>query len=189
VPALRQQDFAQWEKAYVIPKLQQFQTEINDWITKLSQFFEIPSVRPVVFSLPESPEVGEPAPDNNVKNTRDALDQVTPAALATGLGWVLAGPIGAAMVGGASILANKVGLNDLATSTDSYAQALLDAQIEAAEDYLCRLNLETKATIQAYRSQTAGVFDISITVPELIDPIAEQKLAALQTCLANLQLK
>jgi GTPase SAR1 family protein len=189
VPALRQQNFAQWEKTHILQQLQQFQTEINDWITKLAQFFEIPPVAPVVFSLPESPEIAEPASSNNVKNTRDALDQVTPTALATGLGWVLAGPIGAAVVGGASILANKVGLNDIATSTDSYAKAMLDAQIEAAEDYLCRLNLETKATIQAYRSQTVGIFDISVASSASIDPIAEQKLAALQRCLANLQLK
>jgi GTPase SAR1 family protein len=184
VPALRQQQFAAWEQVHIAAKLQQFQTEINDWITKMSQFFDIPSVPPISFALPEPPEVSTPAAEPGVK--ADSLEQLTPAALATGLGWMFAGPIGAAMVGGASILVNKVGLRDNSGSVDHQAQSLLAAYIEATEDYLCRLNLETKAILKEYRAQTTGVFEVSIVGGEPIDPVQQQKLMDLQACLANL---
>jgi GTPase SAR1 family protein len=188
VLALRQSNFTQWEKTHILQQLQQFQAEINDWITKLSQFFEIPIINNINFSVPEPPEICEPASESTVQTSKGTLEQVTPTALATGLGWMFGGPIGAAVIGGASILINKAGLSDNPTSTDSKAQAILAAHIEAAEDYLCGLNLETKATIHAYRLQAAGVFDVPIAIQESIDQLPHQKLTALQACLTNIQL-
>jgi GTPase SAR1 family protein len=188
VLALRQSNFTQWEKTHISQQLQQFQAEINGWITKLSQFFEIPIINTINFSVPEPPEICEPASESTVQTSKGTLEQVTPTALATGLGWMFGGPIGAAVIGGASILINKAGLSDNPTSTDSKAQAILAADIEAAEDYLCRLNLETKAIIQAYRLQAAGVFDVPIAIQESIDQLPHQKLTALQACLTNIQL-
>jgi GTPase SAR1 family protein len=178
--ALQQTKFADWEQVNIMTKLQNHQVEINNWLLKLSDFFDdVPVTAPLDLTCPEPPEV------ELVKtNTPSTLNQMTPTAVATGLGWMFGGPIGAAVVGGASILVNKVGTGD--KSAPAKANAELNAYVEATEDYLCRLNLESIANIQDYRSRA----HLSIYSPTSIAHPAEspqsQKLASLQAHLTNL---
>jgi hypothetical protein len=181
--ALQQAGFADWEQINIMTKLQNYQVEINNWLLKLSDFFDdIPKTIPLDLTCPEPPEV-ELVKANNTAST---LDQMTPTALVTGLGWMFGGPIGAAVIGGASILVNKVGTGDK-SGVDRKSNTDLTAYVEATEDYLCRLNLETIANIQEYRSTA----DSSIYCPTIsqqpIESPQSQKLVALQNCLMNLQ--
>jgi GTPase SAR1 family protein len=180
--ALQQAGFAEWEQIHIMTKLQNYQVEINNWLLKLSDFFDdIPKTIPLELTCPEPPEV-ELVKANNTTST---LDQMTPTALATGLGWMFGGPIGAAVVGGASILVNKVGGSDKAAPAKANAE--LPAYVEATEDYLCRLNLETIANIQEYRSRA----NLSIYCPTIakqsIQSLQSQQLVDLQACLLSLQ--
>jgi GTPase SAR1 family protein len=182
--ALQQMNFADWEQVNIMTKLQNYQVEINNWLLKLSDFFDdIPKAIPLDLTCPEPPEV-ELVKANNTAST---LDQMTPTALATGLGWMFGGPIGAAVVGGASILVNKVGNSD--KSSSAKVNSDLSAYVEATEDYLCRLNLETMANIQEYRSRATLCIDYPIIVEQVVKPPQSQKLIAFQACLINLQSK
>jgi GTPase SAR1 family protein len=181
--ALQQLNFADWEQVNIMTKLQNYQVEINNWLLKLSDFFEgIPSTTPLELTCPEPPEVELMKATNTTSST---LDQMTPTALATGLGWMFGGPIGAAVVGGASILVNKVGGSE--KSAPAKANSDLSAYVEATEDYLCRLNLETMANIQEYRSRANSSIYCPTSAEQSIDSPQSQKLVALQTCLMNLQ--
>jgi GTPase SAR1 family protein len=181
--ALQQLNFADWEQVNIMTKLQNYQVEINNWLLKLSDFFEgIPSTTPLDLTCPEPPEVELMKATNTTSST---LDQMTPTALATGLGWMFGGPIGAAVVGGASILVNKVGGSE--KSAPAKANSDLSAYVEATEDYLCRLNLETMANIQEYRSRANSSIYCPTSAEQSIDSPQSQKLVALQTCLMNLQ--
>jgi GTPase SAR1 family protein len=183
--ALQQASFADWEQVNIMTKLQNYQVEINNWLLKLSDFFEdIPSTTPLELTCPEPPEVELVKANNTTSST---LDQMTPTALATGLGWMLGGPIGAAVVGGASILVNKVGGSE--KSAPAKANAELPAYVEATEDYLCRLNLETMASIQEYRSRANLAIYCSTPVEKLIASPQSQKLTLLHNCLIDLQTK
>jgi GTPase SAR1 family protein len=177
--ALQQINFADWEQVNIMSKLQNYQAEINNWLLKLSNFFDdIPTTVPLNLTCPEPPEV------ELVKvSSASTLDQMTPMALATGLGWMFGGPIGAAVVGGASILVNKVGGGDKSAPPNSD----LSAYVEATEDYLCQLNLEAMASIQDYRSRANLFIYCSTSATQSIESSQSQKLAALQTCLINLQ--
>jgi GTPase SAR1 family protein len=180
VLALQQAGFLDWEQAQVMTKLQNYQVEVNNWLLKLSDFFDnIPSTEPLHLTCPEPPEV------ELVGATASNVDQMTPTAIATGLGWVFGGPIGAAVVGGASILANKVGGDK--SVADRRSSADLTAYVEATEDYLCRLNMETIANIKDYRSRAKLSIYCPTVTPQLIESPQGQKLALLQTCLINLQ--
>jgi GTPase SAR1 family protein len=180
--ALQQMNFADWEQVNIMTKLQNYQVEINNWLLKLSDFFDdIPKTIPLDLTLPEPPEVELV----KVNNTASTLDQMTPTALATGLGWMFGGPIGAAVVGGASILVNKVGISD--KSSSAKVNSDLSAYVEATEDYLCRLNLETIANIQEYRSRANLAIHYPTSAAQSIESPQSQKLVALQTCLINLQ--
>jgi GTPase SAR1 family protein len=181
--ALQQLNFADWEQVNIMTKLQNYQVEINNWLLKLSDFFEgIPSTTPLDLTCPEPPEVELMKATNTTSST---LDQMTPTALATGLGWMFGRPIGAAVVGGASILVNKVGGSE--KSAPAKANSDLSAYVEATEDYLCRLNLETMANIQEYRSRANSSIYCPTSAEQSIDSPQSQKLVALQTCLMNLQ--
>jgi GTPase SAR1 family protein len=180
--ALQQAGFAEWEQVNIMTKLQNYQVEINNWLLKLSDFFDdIPQTIPLDLTCPEPPEV-ELVKANNTAST---LDQMTPTALATGLGWMFGGPIGAAVVGGASILVNKVGGSDKAAPAKANSE--LSAYVEATEDYLCRLNLETIANIQEYRSRADSSIYCPTTAQQPMESPQNQKLVALQNCLINLQ--
>jgi hypothetical protein len=119
-------------------------------------------------------------------NTASTLDQMTPTALATGLGWMFGGPIGAAVIGGASILVNKVGTGDK-SGVDRKSNMDLTAYVEATEDYLCRLNLETIANVQEYRSRANLSIYCPTSFEQSIESPQRQQLVDLQTCMMNLQ--
>jgi GTPase SAR1 family protein len=184
VPALQRNALESWEQQYLRRSLHQFQSEINDWLAKLSQFFEIPAHQPLALACPEPPEVELP-PSTPETATASSLGQLTPTALATGLGWVLGGPLGAAVVGGASLLVNQAGSNSDKSAAPRPDTATPAAYQEAAEDYLCRLNMETIAHLNAYRSRTIPCFDPPPMTKAINSP-AHQQLAALQQCLAQL---
>jgi GTPase SAR1 family protein len=180
--ALQETNFADWEQVNIMTKLQNYQVEINNWLLKLSDFFDdIPSITPLDLTCPEPPEVELV----KVNNTASTLDRMAPTALATGLGWMFGGPIGAAVVGSASILVSKVVGSE--KSAPAKATAELPAYVEATEDYLCRLNLETIANIQEYRSRANVCIDHSTIAEPLTESPHNRKLTALKACLTNLQ--
>jgi GTPase SAR1 family protein len=186
VPAIQRDAVASWEQQYLSHPLYQFQSEINDWLVKLSQFFEIPTHQPLALSCPEPPEVELPPPTpETATSSTSSLGQLTPTALATGLGWVLGGPLGAAVVGGASLLVNQAGNNSDKSAVSCPDTATQAAYQEAAEDYLCRLNMEMIAHLNAYRSRTISCFDPP-PMTQAIDSPAQQQLATYQQCLAQL---
>jgi GTPase SAR1 family protein len=187
--AMQKENFASWEQTNIVAKLQQLQTEINNWLAQLGGFFEhVQPPETLALACPEPPELDLCISTPTPRTTGSSLDQVTPTAIATGLGWVFGGPIGAAVVGGASILANKIGNSDKSASADSKSVISLEAYVEATEDYLCRLNLETMAILKEYRSRTSIVIEHSIASDkiETSDSTKSQQLSLLQDCLMNL---
>ncbi len=213
--ALQQTNFADWEQVNIMTKLQNYQAEINNWLLKLSDFFDnIPATNPLSLTCPELPEVELVKVDTTAD--ADTLDKVAPTAIAAGLGWALGGPIGAAVASGASILVNKAGgssksagaaglgwvlggpigaavaggasiLVDKASLADKSASAELPAYVDATEDYLCQLNLETMASIEEYRSRANSSIYCPTSAEQPIESPQNQKLVALQNCLMNLQ--
>lgn len=70
----------------------------------------------------------------------DQSNGVTPVAIATGLGWVLGGPLGAAVLGGASYVLNQM--------TDRSPEAVKEASHHSANDstYSSTYNSENRST-------------------------------------------
>jgi hypothetical protein len=193
--AIQKQGFGEWEASNVRPRLQHSQQEINDWVTKAESFFNTPSVEPLKIILPDPPEVllpespTQPSPKPDPPSS--SLDGLTPAALATGLGWVLGGALGAVVAGGASTIASKlVGDRPLDNNSpppkvDNSAE-ILAAYTDAAADYLVRLNTELMAVIKAYRDRSQVAINPEIKIDRQIDPQQQSKLIALEQCLADI---
>jgi hypothetical protein len=192
--AIQKQGFGEWEASNVRPRLKHSQQEINDWVTKAESFFNTPLVEPLKIILPDPPEVLLPESPTPAPPKSDApsssLDGLTPAALATGLGWVLGGPLGAVVAGSASTIASKlVGDRPLDSNpspkVDNSAE-VLEAYTDAAADYLFRLNTETMITIKAYRDRAQVAINSEIKIDRQIDPQQQAKLTELEQCLADI---
>jgi GTPase SAR1 family protein len=186
--AIQKSGFNAWESSNVRPRLQHSQQEINDWVAKAESFFNTPSVEPLKIVLPDPPEVllseqSIPSPPER----SSTLDGLTPTAIATGLGWVLGGPLGAVVAGSATTIANKLSrdrpLNTPHLNNDAERS---EAYIDAAADYLFRLNTETIETIKAYRDRATVAINPEIKLDRQIDPQQQQKLTDLECCLANI---
>jgi hypothetical protein len=192
--AIQQEKFSEWEASNVRSRLQHSQQEINDWVTKIESFFNTPPIEQLKIILPDPPEVLLPESPNQPPPkplTSSSLDGLTPTAIATGLGWVLGGPLGAVVAGGASTIANKIAgdrsldNNNPPRNVDNAAE-ILEAYSDAAADYLFRLNTETIETIKAYRDRAKGIINPEIKLDRQIDPQQQEKLIEMERCLAAL---
>jgi GTPase SAR1 family protein len=189
--AIQNSGFGEWESNNVRPRLQHSQQEINDWVTKAEGFFNTPPVTPLKIVLPDSPEVLLPeSPNQPLPKSSSSLDSLTPTAIATGLGWVLGGPLGAVVAGSATTIANKLSgdrpLDNNTNNNPDNAAEILEAYTDAAADYLFRLNTETIETIKAYRDRANVVIDPEIKIDRQINPQQQQKLTDLESCLADI---
>ena len=190
--AIQKNEFSAWEASNVRPRLQHSQQEINDWVTKAKSFFNTPLVAPLEIVLPDPPEVLLPElPTQPLPKATSTLDGLTPAAIATGLGWVLAGPLGAVVAGSATIANKLSGDRPVDSNTDRSHNIDRDAEIfaadtDAAADYLLRLNTETMETIKAYRDRAIIAIDPEIKLDRQIDPQQQQKLNDLESCLVDI---
>jgi GTPase SAR1 family protein len=193
--AIQKDGFGEWEASNVRPRLQHSQQEINDWVAKAESFLNIPSVEPLKIILPDPPEVLLPEsptqPPPKPDTPSSSLDGLTPAALATGLGWVLGGALGAVVAGGASTIASKlVGDRPLESnpppSTIDNSAEILEAYTDAAADYLVRLNTELMEVIKAYRDRAISAINSEIKIDRQIDPQQQEKLIELERCLTDI---
>jgi GTPase SAR1 family protein len=191
VTVIKQQGFSEWESSNVRPRLQHSQQEINDWVTKAESFFNTPSVAPLQIVLPAPPEIllSEESLSSPPERT-STRDNLTPTALATGLGWVLGGPLGAVVAGGATTIANKLSgdrpSENTSNSNNNYDAEIAEAYLDAAADYLFRLNTETMETIKAYRDRAIIAIEPEIKIDRQIDPQQQQNLIDLESCLGNI---
>jgi GTPase SAR1 family protein len=184
--AIKRGEFSNWESSNVRPRLQHSQREINDWIAKAESFFNTPSVEPLTIDLPEPPEVLLPEPSSPPPPPRtSSLDGFTPAAIATGLGWVLGGPLGAVVAGSATTIANKISGDKTPDIIDNSSE-IFAAYNDAAADYLLRLNTEMIEKIKVYRLRAIGTINPEIKIDAQIDPQEQEKLIDLKQCLGDI---
>jgi uncharacterized protein YozE (UPF0346 family) len=152
-------------------------------VVKTTEFFNVPSIESLTLTAPEPPDVLLPSSQpNSTKSTTDAL---TPTALVTGLGWLMGGPVGAVVAGGASILADRLD-KDRSTTKPNNSAEIMAAYLDASADYLLQLNTVNVAKIRDYRSRAVGVINVEVNLDLAIDPIQQQKLANLSATLDRL---
>jgi signal recognition particle receptor subunit beta len=174
--ALSQFDFAMWLTGLQLDWTVQ-QHKLTEWTDKAVEFFGQPTTARFVMQWPMEPQVIFPPA---APTSRDGGDSVAPVAIATGLGWVFGGPVGAAVLGGASYLLNK-SRNPLAIGSDTSRFARVQqAYDQAMQNYLIQLNTLGLAAITQYEQQVRSVFFAELkAAPASPEP---QRLGQLQAC-------
>ena len=143
--------FDAWKIKFQREVLQQQET-IAEWVNKACEFFDKQQPIALLISFPPAPQIALPEPPPAQTAKRSIEGEVTPVAIATGLGWLLGGPMGAAAIGGASyILQKRTGSEKPLESSEAYLNQVNQICSEAAKNYLIGFSIDTFLMLQHYK--------------------------------------
>jgi SLT domain-containing protein len=186
--ALQQGTFSTWERGVFKDAIQEQQQAVVKWVHQACEFFDCSQPADLSISFPEQPQVLLPEQPKQQTRSKQSSD-VAPIAITSGLGWILGGPVGAAVVGGATYL-----LNQLAQDTDSeqpeasasYLEQVQEAYAKAAQDYLTRFSTQAFSTLRHYEEAAEKIINSQVTEEPLKITTQHHQLQLLQTLLDNL---
>jgi GTPase SAR1 family protein len=188
--ALLRGNFRTWETGAFKKTAIDHQQAIVKWVHQACEFFQRERPHQFVIAFPPAPTVAQPDPPPSSGSSSNSTppNNLTPTALATGLGWMLGGPVGGAILGGASYLLNKALTEDPDTSSTlapSTAQQTY-ACLEAARDYLVQFSSINLAALQRYELVADRVIQYT---PEVLSTASPQQyqLNLLRSTLENLE--
>ena len=153
--ALQQGEFETWDRSFK-KALLEHQQAVGQWINQACDFFDRNQPAELFISFPSHPEVFLPNQPTPLKSSGEL-----PVAIATGLGWFLGGPIGAAVVGSATYLLNRN--EEKPESSVSYLDQVSQAYADAATDYLTRFSTQAISTLQQYEKTAEKVISFTLT--------------------------
>jgi hypothetical protein len=189
IAALRNYEFSNWETTVLKQDWLTQKRTVTEWIYKACDFLEIPRPTDLWVAFPDPPAVT--APDPAPAPTPAPADHTTPVAIATGLGWVLGGPLGAAVLGGASYLLNQneassTNIDHVAEQIDQLDQ--LDQLYNTAiQTYLNRFSTNATAALSQYETVAQAILDRRLPHPTVPTAAQTHQLALLQSTLARLE--
>ncbi|NEP12366.1 MAG: dynamin [Symploca sp. SIO2C1] len=181
--ALQQGIFSTQETGKFQQEARDYQQAIIDWVTKACEFFEQQTPAELAIDFLEAPQVDVPKPPPATPQSTN----VAPVAVATGIGWVLGGPVGAAVVGGASyVLKKSTQKQQQDSSTTPTSQQVTQVYEDAAKEYLTRFSTEAFSTLQQYEEAVAQIINFPVSIEPLKMTAQHHHLQLLQTLLASL---
>ena len=149
--ALKQFDYMAWKTATLEPVWTDHRKAVVTWVHKACDFLDQPRPVDLWVALPAEPtaefqtqrQPNAPEPNNR---------SVVPVAIATGLGWVFGGPLGATLLGGTSYLINQKNQGQGVDNTEiKITSEEVDRLYETtASNYLLRFSTEATAALDAY---------------------------------------
>ncbi|MEM1172494.1 MAG: dynamin family protein [Cyanobacteria bacterium P01_H01_bin.35] len=163
---LEQRTFNIWESEKFRPEALKYKQEISDWVDQAAEFFQVEEIEELIITFPEAPKVFLPPPPPSETKKSGGLRNL---AIASGIGWLLGGPMGAAVVGGATYLLSDNKQNK-SQNLASYKEQVKQAYANAARDYLSRFSTVTLKVIEEYEVMAEKVIKVPVTQqsPEVI---------------------
>jgi GTPase SAR1 family protein len=186
--ALSRFDFAMWLTGLQLDWEMQ-ERKVTEWVDKAQEFFHEPGQRQKVkfeMQWPMEPEVIFPA--SSASHSTDAVgDSVAPVAIATGLGWVFGGPVGAAVLGGASYLLNKT-RNPLEIGAEtSRFERVQQAYDGAMQNYLTQLSSLGLAAMMRYENEVRSLIYADLGEPASTPNPNQPRVDALRAILGAIE--
>ncbi len=187
--ALETTKFDTWRTEQFQAEIGKYQQGIMEWVKKASEFFPINPPGEIDISFPEPPQVLLPAPPESIKPSGQKSRSSLPTAIATGVGWLLGGPVGAAVAGGATYILTKSPANSSKSnlSNEAYQAQLIQAYKDAAQDYLTRFSQQAFATLKDYEIKVGQMIVMQNPEPSKEMMMAQYEIEFLANLLASFQ--
>jgi hypothetical protein len=135
--ALAQDSFSSWERETLKKDLQELQQAVTKWLYQAYEFFQNERPDDLLIPLPKHPQVNLPPRNDNYSD----LSEPGSLAVGSGIGWLLGGPVGAAVLGSISYLVNKnIQEQDAKSSKESYHQQVAKLCLDVVDEYLSELS-------------------------------------------------
>ncbi|WP_299410880.1 dynamin family protein [Acaryochloris sp. IP29b_bin.148] len=184
--ALQQQRFPLWLTETLKPIWLGHQRQVVGWVHKACEFFNQPRPTELWFAFPSGPAAQSPP---SPSSTSAKEEDIAPVAIATGLGWLMGGPLGAAIFGGTGYMVNK--LENIAVSKADLPQFEQNDEHyrQAAHYYLTQFRAAALTALQEYE-RTAERIILMPIAEEHTDPNRnrhQHQLTLLQNTLAALE--
>ena len=192
--ALQQFDYSAWKTFAFEPVWTERRKEVVSWIHKACDFFDRPRPVDLWVALPAEPTAEFTTQQPSETPSSKKGTGVVPVAIATGVGWVFGGPLGATLLGGTSYLLNQKGQGqDTPSSEVKITAEDIDRLYEtAARNYLARFSTEASAALDAYERTANALFEAccqSPTQPQVNVQAEASRLRLIQGILEELSLE
>ncbi|MCC5609925.1 dynamin family protein [Nostoc sp. CHAB 5834] len=158
--ALAENKFKDWQTNTFKKDLNQLQLAAGKWLYQAYEFFQEERPQDLIIPFPSEPQVILPSKPSNT----DDLSEPGSIAVGGGIGWLLGGPVGAAVVGSISYLLNKnIQKQDDQLANESYHQEVAKLCITAIEDYLSGFSNQGLYILNEYEQKAEKVicFEVS----------------------------
>ncbi|MEI1377604.1 dynamin family protein [Nostoc sp. UHCC 0926] len=158
--ALAENNFKYWQTNTLKKDLTQLQLAAEKWLYQAYEFFHEERPQDLLIPFPSEPQVILPSKSSNT----DDLSEPGSIAVGGGIGWLLGGPVGAAVVGSISYLLNKnIQKQDEQLAKESYHQEVAKLCITAIEDYLSRFSIQGLSILTEYEQKAEKIicFELS----------------------------
>lgn len=158
--ALAENNFKHWQTNILKKDLTQLQFAVVKWLYQAYDFFQEERPQDLLIRFPSEPQVILPPKPSNT----DDLSEPGSIAVGGGIGWLLGGPVGAAVVGSISYLLNKnIQKQDEQLAKESYHQDVAKLCITAVEDYLSNFSSQGLSILDEYEQKVNKVicFEVS----------------------------
>ncbi|WP_138501997.1 dynamin family protein [Nostoc sp. PA-18-2419] len=179
--ALAENNFKSWENT-LKKDLNQLQLATVKWLDQAYEFFQAERPEDLLIPFPSEPKITlPPKPTNN--------DLIEPGSIAVGggIGWLLGGPVGAAVVGSISYLLNKnIQEQEEKSANESYHQQVAKLCIAATKDYLSDFNSQGLAILAAYEQKAEKVIYLEVIQESLEITNKREELQELQNTFNDL---
>ncbi|MBH8551140.1 dynamin family protein [Nostocaceae cyanobacterium CENA357] len=182
--ALAENNFKSWQTNILKKDLTELQLGVVKWLYQAYSFFQAQRPEDLSISFPSEPQVTlPPRPGNS-----DDLSEPGSIAVGGGIGWLLGGPVGAAVVGSISYLLNKnIQQQDEKVANESYHQQVAKVCIAAIEDYFSDFSEQGLSILAGYEHKATKIIYFQVSQEPLEVSQKREQLQQLTNSFNQLQ--
>ncbi len=197
--ALQSNNFEFWEYDRLRKTVSDYQEKIHEWVKKACDFFEKEYPGDLIISFPDNPEMlvweslkTNPQSNNSKNNSKDnskSNPNFASVAIPAGIGLMFGGPMGAAVLGGASYYLRKKKAEkeqELESASNANYYSNLQVCNQVAEEYLTRFSNLAFVTLQQYQYLAEKVITFEAEKQQLLTTNSDNQLQLLQGLLKNI---
>ncbi|MEA5515045.1 dynamin family protein [Nodularia sp. UHCC 0506] len=181
--ALAENQFKSWQNDKLKKDLAELQLAVTKWLYDAYDFFKEERPEDLLIRLPNEPQITLPPKPGNT----DQLSEPGSIAVGGGIGWLLGGPVGAAVVGSISYLINKnIQQEDDQLANESYHQQVARVCITVIEEYLSDLSSQGLSILAEYEQKAEKIIRFTVSQETLEVTQKRQYLQQLQNAFNQL---